>query len=164
VARVAANAADAGLVYLAVGRDHGNTFDIHRVLHFAKTRGKQNELLDLAYAANFAEARSVFDDDRLIELAVAAGLDETEARAVLADQSAFDADVRADEQEAQMLGANGVPFFVLDRKFGVSGGQPAEVFTQALQEAWAAQTPALKVVGQAAPDGAVCGPDGCEIP
>jgi predicted DsbA family dithiol-disulfide isomerase len=163
-ARVAANAADAGLGYLAEGRDHGNTFDIHRLLHFAKTRGKQNELLDLAYAANFAEARSVFDDDRLIELAVAAGLDETEARAVLADQSAFAADVRADEQEAQMLGANGVPFFVLDRKFGVSGGQPAEVFTQALQEAWAAQTPALKVVGQAAPDGAVCGPDGCEIP
>ena len=163
-ARVAANAADAGLGYLAEGRDHGNTFDNHRVLHFAKTRGKQNELLDLAYAANFAEERSVFDDERLVELAVQAGLDETEVRAVLADATAFAADVRADEQEAQALGANGVPFFVLDRKFGVSGGQPAEVFTQALQEAWAAQTPALKVVGEAAPDGAVCGPDGCEIP
>jgi predicted DsbA family dithiol-disulfide isomerase len=163
-ARVAANAADAGLGYLAEGRDHGNTFDIHRVLHFAKTRSKQNERLDLAYAANFAEERSIFDDERLVELAVKAGLDETEVRAVLADESAFAADVRADELEAQALGANGVPFFVLDRKFGVSGGQPAEVFTQALQEAWAAQTPALKVVGEAAPDGAVCGPDGCEIP
>jgi predicted DsbA family dithiol-disulfide isomerase len=162
-ARVAANAADAGLEYLVEGRDSGNTFDIHRVLHFAKTRGKQNELLDLAYQANFAEARSIFDDERLVELAVQAGLDETEVRAVLADQSAFAADVRADEQEAAMLGATGVPFFVLDRRFGVSGGQPAEVFTQALQEAWAARTPALKVVGEA-PEGAVCGPDGCELP
>jgi predicted DsbA family dithiol-disulfide isomerase len=162
-ARVAANAADAGLEYLTEGRDTGNTFDIHRVLHFAKTRGKQNELLNLAYKANFAEERSIFDDGRLVEIAVQAGLDETEVRAVLADETAFAAEVRADEQEAQMLGANGVPFFVLDRKFGVSGGQPAELFTQALQEAWAAQAPALKVVGEA-PDGAVCGPDGCEIP
>src|SRR6185312_4992582 len=132
------------------GRDHGNTFDIHRLLHFAKTRGKQNALLDLAYQANFADSRSIFDDERLVELAVEAGLDEAETRAVLADASAFAADVRADEQEAQMLGANGVPLFVLDRKFGVSGGQPAEVFTQALEEAWAARTPALKVVGEGA--------------
>jgi len=163
-ARVAANAADAGLGYVAEGRDTGNTFDIHRLLHFAKTRGKQNELLDLAYTANFAEERSVFDDERLVELAVQAGLDEAEVRAVLKDETAFAAEVRADEQEAAMLGASGVPFFVLDRKFGVSGGQPAEVFTQALQEAWAARTPALKVVGEAADGGAVCGPEGCEVP
>jgi predicted DsbA family dithiol-disulfide isomerase len=162
-ARVAANARDAGLEYIPEGRDTGNTFDVHRLLHFARTRGKQNELLDLAYQANFAEAASIFDDERLIELAVRAGLDEAEARAVLKDETAFAAEVRADEQEAAMLGASGVPFFVLDRKFGVSGGQPAEVFTQALQEAWAAQAPALKVVGET-PDGAVCGPDGCEIP
>jgi len=162
-ARVAANANDTGLEYLAEGRDTGNTFDIHRLLHFAKTRGKQNELLDLAYKANFAEERSVFDDERLIELAVQAGLDETESRAVLADENALADAVREDEREAAMLGASGVPFFVLDRKFGVSGGQPAEVFTQALEEAWAARTPALKVVGEV-PEGAVCGPDGCEIP
>lgn len=160
--RVAANAADAGLEYVTEGRDTGNTFDIHRLLHFAKTKGKQGDLLDLAYAANFAETRSVFDDDRLVELAVRAGLEESETRAVLADATAFAADVRADEREAAVLGATGVPFFVLDRKFGVSGGQPAEVFTQALEEAWAAQAPVLTVVGQGV-EGAVCGPDGCEI-
>lgn len=162
-ARVAANAADAGLEYVTEGRDTGNTFDIHRLLHFAKSKGKQGDLLDLAYAANFAETRSIFDDERLVELALQAGLDESETRAVLADASAFAAEVRADEREASMLGATGVPFFVLDRKFGVSGGQPAEIFTQALEEAWAARTPSLKVVGEA-PDGAVCGPDGCEVP
>ena len=161
--RVAENAAEAGLEYLTEGRDHGNTFDIHRVLHFAKTKGKQGELLDLAYRANFAEERSIFDSERLVELAVQAGLDESEVRAVLADETAFAGAVREDEQEASMLGATGVPFFVLDRKFGVSGGQPAEVFTQALEQAWADRTPALKVVGEVS-DGAVCGPDGCEIP
>ncbi|NUP50329.1 MAG: DsbA family oxidoreductase [Catenulispora sp.] len=164
-ARVAANAADAGLEYLTEGRDTGNTFDIHRLLHFAKTRGKQLELLDLAYAANFADQRSIFDPERLTELGTQAGLDEAEVRAVLADETAFADAVREDEREAAMLGATGVPFFVLDRKFGVSGGQPAEIFTEALQEAWAARTPApLTVVGGEAPDGAVCGPDGCEVP
>ncbi|MDI2125198.1 DsbA family oxidoreductase [Yinghuangia seranimata] len=162
-ARVAANAEDAGLAYLTEGRDHGNTFDIHRVLHFAATKDRQDALIDLVYRANFAEERSVFDDEYLVELAVRAGLDEAEVRAVLADESAFAAEVRADEREAAELGATGVPFFVLDRKYGVSGGQPAEVFTQALEQAWGDRTPVLNVVGEA-PDGAVCGPDGCEIP
>lgn len=163
-ARVAANAADAGLGYLAEGRDHGNTFDIHRLLHFAKTRGKQNELLDLAYRANFAEERSVFDDERLVELATAAGLDEAEVRDVLADPTAFAEQVRADEREASMLGANGVPFFVLDRRYGVSGAQPAEVFGEALQQAWASRSPLVNVAASTDADGEACGPDGCPIP
>jgi predicted DsbA family dithiol-disulfide isomerase len=98
-----------------------------------------------------------------VELAVAAGLDEAEVRAVLADEDAFAAEVRADEQEASMLGATGVPFFMLDRKFGVSGGQPAEVFTQALEQAWESRSPLVSVVAEAS-EAAVCGPDGCEIP
>jgi predicted DsbA family dithiol-disulfide isomerase len=162
--RVASNAHATGLEYIFGAHDVGNTFDMHRLIHFANARGKQKELVGALFHHHFADERSLFDDDRLVELAEQVGLNADEARAVLADETAYAAEVRADEQEAQMLGANGVPFFVLDRKFGVSGGQPAEVFTQALQEAWAAQTPALKVVGQAAPDGAVCGPDGCEIP
>lgn len=73
----------------------------------------------------------------LVALAVEAGLDEAEARAVLADDSAYAEQVRADEREAAELGANAVPFFVLDRRYGISGGQPAEVFTRALEQAWA---------------------------
>jgi predicted DsbA family dithiol-disulfide isomerase len=165
-ARVAANAGSEGLDYRTEGRDHGNTFDIHRLLHFANTKGKQSELLDLAYRANFATTESIYNDERLIQLAVEAGLDADEARAVLADESAFAEAVRDDEREATALGANGVPFFVLDRKYGISGGQPAEVFTQALEEAWRARTPSL--VTLSVPSGAegseVCGPDGCEIP
>ncbi|WP_370411636.1 DsbA family oxidoreductase [Streptomyces fradiae] len=157
-AHVADNARSEGLGYRTEGRDHGNTFDIHRLLHLAKERGRQNELLDLAYRANFAEERSVFDDETLVTLAVEAGLDEAEAREVLADPTAYADAVRADEREAAELGANGVPFFVLDRRYGVSGGQPAEVFTQALEQAW--QGRVLQPVGGGDAAAAACDVDG----
>ncbi|MFE3603482.1 DsbA family oxidoreductase [Streptomyces sp. NPDC059142] len=139
---VASNARSEGLGYRVEGRDYGSTFDIHRVLHLAKARGRQDALLDLVYRANFAEERSVFDEDTLVGLAVEAGLGEAEVRAVLADPEAYATDVREDQREAAELGANGVPFFVLDRRYGVSGGQPAELFTQALEQAWDSRTQA----------------------
>ncbi|WP_406305717.1 DsbA family oxidoreductase [Streptomyces sp. NBC_00879] len=158
--QVAANARSEGLGYRTEGRDHGNTFDIHRLLHLARARGRQDELLDLAYRANFAEERSVFDPEILVDLAVEAGLDADEARAVLADEDAYADDVRADEREAAELGATGVPFFVLDRRYGVSGGQPAELFTKALEQAW--QGRAITPIGA---DAAACDADGsCEVP
>ncbi|MCC8481063.1 DsbA family oxidoreductase [Streptomyces sp. CS149] len=162
-ANVAANAQSEGLGYRTEGRDHGNTFDIHRLLHLAKARGRQDELLTLAYRANFAEERSVFDDEVLVALAEEAGLDADEARAVLADPEAYADDVRTDEREAAELGANAVPFFVLDRRYGISGGQPSEVFVQALEQAWKDRpATALTTVGG---DAAACDADGaCELP
>ncbi|MFC9847641.1 DsbA family oxidoreductase [Streptomyces sp. NPDC060223] len=157
-------AAAEGLEYRTRDRDHGNTFDMHRLLHFAKAQGRQDELIGALYRANFAEERSVFgDDERLVELAVAAGLDADAVRKVVADPTAYADDVRADEREAAELGANGVPFFVLDRKYGVSGAQPAEVFAQALTQAWG-ERPPLKLIQQASDDSEVCGPDGCAVP
>ncbi|SFE64132.1 DsbA family oxidoreductase [Streptomyces mirabilis] len=159
-----AQAAAEGLAYRTRDRDHGNTFDMHRLLHFAKERGRQDELIGLLYKANFAEERTVFDDDeRLVELAVAAGLDADASREVLADPKAYADEVRADEREAAELGANGVPFFVLDRKYGVSGAQPAEVFAQALTQAWG-ERPPLKLIQDGAADAEACGPDGCAVP
>ncbi|MEV4948804.1 DsbA family oxidoreductase [Streptomyces sp. NPDC053755] len=161
-AHVASTAHSEGLAYRTEGRDHGSTFDIHRLLHLAKVRGRQDELLDLAYRANFGEERSVFDAETLVALAVEAGLDGTEARAVLADASAYADEVRADEREAAELGANGVPFFVLDRRYGISGGQPAEVFTRALEQAWDGRVP--QPAGGPAADGAACDVDGeCDV-
>ncbi|MFE7894769.1 DsbA family oxidoreductase [Streptomyces sp. NPDC057412] len=158
-----AQAAAEGLAYRTEGRDHGNTFDMHRLLHLAKRHGRQDELIQILYRANFAEERSVFaeDDDRLVELAVEAGLDADEVRRVLADPDAYADDVRADEREAAQLGANGVPFFVLDRVYGVSGAQPAEVFTQALTQAWGDRSP-LTLLDTG--DAEACGPDGCAVP
>ncbi|MDH6698440.1 DsbA family oxidoreductase [Streptomyces griseoviridis] len=162
-----AQAAAEGLPYRTEGRDHGNTFDMHRLLHLAKEHGRQDELIQLLYRANFAEERSVFTggDERLVELAVAAGLDADAARAVLADPAAYADEVRADERAAAELGAGGVPFFVLDRTYGVSGAQPAEVFTQALTQAWGERAP-LKLLDGAGGNGdaAACGPDGCAVP
>ncbi|MDF3302164.1 DsbA family oxidoreductase [Streptomyces tropicalis] len=155
-------AAAEGLEYRTRDRDHGSTFDMHRLLHLAAERGRRSELLDALYRANFAEERSVFaDDERLVELAVAAGLDADDARRVLADPAAYADAVRADEQEAAQLGVTGVPFFVLDRAYGVSGAQPAEVFTRALEQAWGGRSPLTRVTGT---DAEACGPDGCAVP
>jgi predicted DsbA family dithiol-disulfide isomerase len=170
--RVADNAHSEGLGYVAEARDTGNTFAIHRLLHFAKTKGVQNELINLTFKANFAEERSVYGRERLLELAVEAGLDKDEAAGVLDDPRAYAAEVRQDEREAQELGANGVPFFVLDRRYGVSGGQPAQVFKQALDEAWRTRPQPVKLLPSVpglGPDeigvsDEVCGPDGCAVP
>lgn len=96
-----------------------------------------------------------------MELAAEAGLDADAARKVLADPTTYADDVRADEREAAELGANGVPFFVLDRKYGISGAQPAEVFTQALTQAWGEHAP-LKLIDESSAE--ACGPDGCAVP
>ncbi|MFJ5917848.1 DsbA family oxidoreductase [Streptomyces ardesiacus] len=159
-----AQAAAEGLDYRTRGRDHGSTFDMHRLLHLARERGRgrHEALLDAFYRGNFADERSVFnDDERLEELAAGAGLDAGEVRAVLADPDAYADAVRADEREAAQLGATGVPFFVLDRAYGVSGAQPAEVFAQALTQAWSGRTP-LKLIDDG--DAEACGPDGCAVP
>ncbi|MFF3000816.1 DsbA family oxidoreductase [Streptomyces sp. NPDC057950] len=131
-----------GLEFRVGGRVFGNTFDVHRLLHFAGTRGVQDELTDLAFRANFAEERSIYDTETLVDLAVAVGLSGTEAREVLGDPDAYAEEVRADERLAAELGAGGVPFFVLDRRYGVSGVQSPEGFTRALEQAWAGQAAA----------------------
>ncbi|WUD76664.1 DsbA family oxidoreductase [Streptomyces sp. NBC_00510] len=132
----ASEARTEGLDFRIGGRVHGNTFDVHRLLHFAKEHGVQHELLDLAFRVNFADERSVYDTETLLDLAAEVGLEPAEARAVLADPDAYAQQVRADERMAAELGAGGVPFFVLNRKYGVSGLQPVELFTRALEQAW----------------------------
>ncbi|MEV6100177.1 DsbA family oxidoreductase [Nocardia sp. NPDC051981] len=158
---IGAQAEAVGLPYLTSGRDFGNSFDMHRLLHFALEQGKQEQLLDALYAANFAEEEPLFgDSERLVRVAVSAGFDEAAVREVLADPEAYADAVRADEAEAARLGARGVPFFVLDRKYGVSGAQPSEVFAQALERAWSDHAPEVEIVA----DGEACGPDGCALP
>jgi len=116
----------------------GNTFDAHRLLHWAKSFGLdvQGEVGERLFRATFVEGRPVGDVESLVSAAVAAGLDGAEARAVLSAPSAYAAEVRADEQEAAALGARGVPFFVFGRRLGVSGAQPTQVFLEVLERAW----------------------------
>ena len=111
-------------------------------------------------------AESVRPDTALVAVSSAQSADGRLAdlaavRRVLADPEAYADDVRADEREAAQLGATGVPFFVLDRTYGVSGAQPAEVFTQALTQAWGDRSP-LTLLDTG--DADACGPDGCAVP
>ncbi|KJR09352.1 DsbA family oxidoreductase [Gordonia sihwensis] len=130
-------AQEAGLEYVTDGRDYGNSFDMHRLLHWAKELDRQEAMLDALYLANFAESEPLFGDtERLVRVAVGAGFDETSVREVLSDEHRYADLVRADERQAQEFGVNGVPFYVFDRKYAVSGAQPAELFTQVLNRAW----------------------------
>jgi predicted DsbA family dithiol-disulfide isomerase len=133
-ARVAAMATAEGLDF-TVDRAVGNTFDAHRLVHLGREHGVQGRLLQRLYRAYFGEGRSVFDQEALVGLAAEEGLDPDVARRVLKDGSYGDA-VHADEDQAARLGISGVPFCVIDGKYGVSGAQPEETFAQALRNAW----------------------------
>ena len=133
-ARVAAMAAAEGLDFTA-DRAMGNTFDAHRLVHLGREHGRQERLLQRLYRAYFGEGRPVFDQEALVGLAAEEGLDPGLARRVLDDGSYGEA-VHADEDQAARLGINGVPFCVIDGKYGVSGAQPEETFAQALRNAW----------------------------
>jgi predicted DsbA family dithiol-disulfide isomerase len=135
-ARLEQTAAAEGLRYDLAGGVTGNTFDAHRVLHLAHDRGVQDEVIERLYRAYFTEKRSLFDAESLAALAGEAGLDPDEVRRVLASDD-YAAAVARDIAEARALGASGVPFFVIDQRYGVSGAQSADVFGQALARAWA---------------------------
>lgn len=134
-ARLERLAAEDGLEYHLEGSLIGNTFDAHRVLHLARERGMQAAVTERFFRAYFTEQRSLFDVDSLADVAVDAGLEREEVLHVLKEGTYADA-VRADVEQARALGANGVPFFVLDDRYGVSGAQSAETFTAALTNAF----------------------------
>jgi predicted DsbA family dithiol-disulfide isomerase len=129
-------AAADGLEFHMDGLRRGNTRDAHRLLHLAKAVGLQAELTERLHRAYFTEQRSVFDHDGLLEIGVEAGLDRGDVRRVL-DGSDYDDAVDTDEATARSLGATGVPFFVINRRYGISGAQPAAAITQVLHDAWA---------------------------
>ena len=129
--------ARAGVVLRFDRAKAGNTFDAHRLLHWAAERGAQAELKERMLRATFTRGEVVADPGVLVAVAEAAGLDPAEARAVVESDRYAD-DVRADERRAAELGITSVPFFVVARTYGVAGAQPPELLLQVLQEAWAA--------------------------
>lgn len=134
-ARVAGLARAEGLGFDS-NRPVGNTFDIHRVIHLGLDKGVQHELIAAVNEAYFAQARQVFDRDVITEVATGAGVDAAALAEVL-DGDGYAGAVRDDERLARELGISGVPFFVFDMALAVSGAQPAQAFTSALNQAWA---------------------------
>ncbi|MEV8215483.1 DsbA family oxidoreductase [Leifsonia sp. NPDC077715] len=133
--RVTGIASSVGLEYDYDNLQHTNTVKAHELLHFAKAHGKQLELSERLFRAYFVEGRHVGCIEDLADLAAEVGLDRAEAVAALESGEYVDA-VRADQATAAEYGINGVPFFVIDGKYGVSGAQDAQTFAQVLEQVW----------------------------
>ncbi len=137
-----------------------NSFDAHRLSHLAKKHGKQNDLEEKLFLAYFTEGKNTADHSTLLQIAKKIGLDEKETTEVL-NSNTYSAEVEQDIIEAQQVGVRGVPFFVIDRKYAVSGAQESETFLGALTKAYEEHSPVLESLN--ANDSNACGPDGCEV-
>ena len=123
-----------GLCYDLSETQSGNTRDAHRLLLWAESSGKQDELLELMYSSYFEKKRSLFSHQDLLSITDACGIKEEEARAILNSES-YQAECDADIALARQLGITGVPFYAIDMRYGISGAQPDEVFFETLKEA-----------------------------
>jgi predicted DsbA family dithiol-disulfide isomerase len=130
-------AASEGLEYHLDETRGGNSFDAHRLIHLAKAQGLQDQMKERLMRAYFTEGAAIGDMETLARLASEVGVDPSGLTG-----EAFADTVHADEELAARIGIRGVPYFVLDRRYGVSGAQPSELLLQALEKAWEARADA----------------------
>ncbi|MEO6444180.1 MAG: DsbA family oxidoreductase [Gemmatimonadaceae bacterium] len=157
-ASMTAAAASEGLDFHFERVQVGNTFDAHRLIHFAAAAGRREEMVERLFSAYLTDGEALGDIDVLVRLAEEVGLDPHAARESLRGDAFADA-VRADESRAHAFGISGVPFFAIDEAIGVSGAQPPEALVAAMHQAMF-HTDAAEV-SDASP--AVCNEDGCEV-
>ena len=138
-----------------------NSLDAHRLLHLAAQHDLQDEAKERLLAAYFTEGKHIGKHKTLQKIGEEIGLDAAEVSQMLSGDD-FKEEVRKDEREAQQLGIRGVPFFVINRKYGISGAQPSEVLLQALQQVWEEENPLVEVTNSTQKqDG--CSDDTCEV-
>lgn len=152
-------AKEAGLDYQMDTLILTNTFDAHRLTMFAKKHGLMHEMTERILQAYFTESKHIGDHETLTQLAVEVGLDREVVAKMLASDEMADA-VRADQQTAQQYRITGVPFFLINKKYALTGAQPTEAFVQALTKIIAEDE--ITVLNNQ--DGDICDDDGCEIP
>lgn len=157
--RVTAMAAEVGLKYDFDKAVVANSFDAHRLSHYAKSQGKGDAFEERLFRAYFVEGQNTADHAVLQALAEEVGLPADGARATLASNQYADA-VQADIATARQIGVQGVPFFVIDRRYAVSGAQQPEVFLGAIQKAWTEGGHQRPVFQSEVIGGPVCKPDG----
>lgn len=133
--RMAEDAAAVGLDFRWRDLRGGSSYDAHRLLHFARSVGREDEVTERVMRAWYSEGAAVGDHDTLVRLATEAGLEEAAVRELLAGDD-FGIDVRTDEALASQIGITSVPTFVLDQKYGVTGAQPVEVLLGAIRQVW----------------------------
>jgi predicted DsbA family dithiol-disulfide isomerase len=161
-AHVTALAAREGLDYQFDRAQHGNTFDAHRLIHLAAAHGLQAQAKERLLRAYFTDGLAIGDLDTLVAIGAELGLPADDVRAMLEGDAYADA-VRADERRAAALGISGVPFYVIDEWYGVSGAQDPSVFLGALEQAWAESHP-LTLVGAPAAEVGNCDDGSCVLP
>ena len=131
---VAERAKSVGLEYNFDKAVISNSLEAHRIIQLAKTKKLGDEIEEIFFNAYFTEGRDLNDGPTLIELAEKAGLDKKDVLEVLKSDNLYLKEVEHDIEEAQQIGVQGVPFFVFDRKYAVSGAQPVEAFVQTIKE------------------------------
>lgn len=112
-----------------------NSFNAHRLIQLAKTHGLANQAEEELFKAHFIEGKNIDDNETLTQIGVAIGLNENEVKEMLASDS-FSSEVKQDEMQAQSIGINGVPFFILNNKYAVSGAQSPDTFLEVLEQTW----------------------------
>jgi predicted DsbA family dithiol-disulfide isomerase len=155
--RVTEMAAEVGLTYAFDKALVANSFDAHRFAHLAKQHGFGDKAEEALFRAYFTDGRNIADHETLIELGVEMGLNETEIKQMLQTE-AFAEDVKHDIAEAGYLGIRGVPFFVMNGKYSVSGAQMVPVFSETLEKSyqeWQTENTGLNII-----DGENCSVDG----
>lgn len=160
--RVSGLAAEEGLDYHLDSATYANTFDAHRLIHLAAAHGKQQEAEERFFKAYFTEGKNLGDTETLVQLAAEIGIEGEEARAVLTGDRYADA-VEADVQRAAEFGIQGVPFFAIDEKYGISGAQPADLFGEVLERAWGESHPRGLVMTVGQDDAGQCDDGSCAI-
>jgi predicted DsbA family dithiol-disulfide isomerase len=145
---MAAIAKQVGLEYNFDKAIINNTLDAHRLLHLAKKHGLQNEMKERLFAAYYTEGKNIGDTETLVSLAVEVGLNAEETKTTL-QSDAFTNHVELDQYEAQQVGVQGVPFYVFNKKYAVSGAQPPELFKEVLEKVWEEEKPELVNSGDA---------------
>lgn len=156
-------AREAGLAFHFDTLKLTNTFDAHRLAQFAAEQGKADAMTRELFQAYFTDSKHLGDHETLADLAVKAGLDRSEVLRMLAGNG-YAGQVRTDEEEAQQLGVTGVPFFVIDRKYAVSGVQPSDAFLQALKTVWNESQPqGIPVKDGSGDDPGACQDGTCSI-
>lgn len=142
-----------------------NSFDAHRFLHFAKSKGLQDQAEEALFNAHFMGAKDIAKHETLISIAEDLGLDKAETLSILQGDDFAEA-VRYDVYESQQIGVRGVPYFVFDRKYALSGAQPIPAFEQAVVQSfteWQATQPKTELKLLNKNDDAICDENGCEI-
>lgn len=150
-------AAQEGLAYDFGSVVVANSMQGHELLHLAKAHDRADEVKEALLSAHFEKGEDIGDREVLASIGTAAGLDAGEIDRAL-DEGTYRLAVRADIDAARQVGVQGVPFFVLEDRYGISGAQPSDLFAETLERVWRESNPLVMVPDA---EGAACGPDGC---